>query len=300
MRVNEEVRSELDAVLEEIAADPWPDDTAEARALYDRLGPAIESDIAHEYISCAGVAAQVLTPPGSEARRAVVFLHGGGYVFGSLLSHGGMAAEVGRAAGCRVLQVDYRLAPEHPHPAAIEDACASYEWLLEHGASPETVAFVGDSAGGGLVLAALLTLRDRRRPLPAAAALLSPWVDLEATGESYRTRQSLDPMIDIQLVLKLRGLYIGERDPRTPTVSPIHADLGGMPPLLIQVGEREVLFSEAQLLAANAEAAGVEVEFEEWCGMVHVWHLYYPKLSAGRKAIDRIGQFIRRKTRVRP
>lgn len=295
-RDDESARRELEAVLEEIASTPWPTDVAEARALYDASGPAVAEDIKAEQVSVAGVPAQVLTPPDADAHRALLFLHGGGYVYGSLASHGGMAAEVARYAKCKALQLQYRLAPEHPFPAAIEDACAAYEALLLEGHRPEHVAFVGDSAGGGLVVAALVALKTRGAELPGAAVCISPWVDLEATGESYSERQALDPMIDRELVDFLAGLYLNGRDPKTPLASPIHADLGGLPPLLIQVGEREVLYSEAARLCEKARASGVEATFEEWPRMFHVWHLYFPVLAAGREAIARAGAFVRDKT----
>jgi acetyl esterase/lipase len=293
-------RRELDDVLAEIASEPWPAGVAEARLLYDASGPPIAQDIRVERFAIATIPAQRLTPPVADADRAVLFLHGGGYVYGSLVSHGGMAAEIARHSRCAAFQLQYRLAPEHPFPAAIEDACAAYEWLLLAGFDPENIALVGDSAGGGLVMATLLTLKAQGRPLPGAAVCVSPWVDLQATGESYDERQALDPMIDRPLVDFLAGLYLNGHDPRAPVASPIHADLRGMPPLLIQVGEREVLFSEAARLYENAIASGVDATFEEWPEMVHVWHLYYPKLTAGQEAISRIGAFVCARTAGAP
>ena len=290
-------RRELDAVLADIASTPWPAGVPEARRLYDASGPPIAQDIGVERLDINTIPAQMLTPPVADAGRAVLFLHGGGYVYGSLVSHGGMAAEIARHSRCNALQLQYRLAPEHPFPAALEDACAAYEWLLLAGYNPESIAFVGDSAGGGLVMAALVTLKNQGRPLPGAAVCVSPWVDLQATGESYFERQALDPMIDRPLVVFLAGLYLNGHHPQAPAASPVYADLHGMPPLLIQVGEREVLFSEAARLYENALASGVDVTFEEWPQMVHVWHLYYPTLGAGQEAIARIGAFVRGKTR---
>ncbi len=219
-------------------------------------------------------------------------------MYGSFASHGGMTAEVARSSECKTFQPDYRRAPENPFPAAIEDACATYEWLLSQGYRPEQIAFVGDSAGGGLVMATLVTLKDQNRPLPGAAVCISPWVDLEMSGQSYIDRQSVDPMIDKELAEMLANIYLNGEDPKNPRVSAVHADLQGMPPLLIQVGEREVLFSEALLLAERAQASGVDVTFEEWPQMVHVWHLYFPVLTAGRDAIAGVGAFIREKTQA--
>jgi epsilon-lactone hydrolase len=292
----EVARRELAAVMADIDAHPWPDAIPEARVLYDQMGPPIADDIRQETFQINGVPAQLLIPPGADTDRALLFLHGGGYVYGSLVSHGGMVAEVARAARCPALSLQYRLAPEHPFPAALEDACAAHEWLLGR-YKPEKLGLVGDSAGGGLVMSTLVTLRDKGRPLPAATVCISPWVDLESTGESWKTRQAVDPMLDRPLVDKLSAMYLpGVKRPLS-VVSTIHADLRGLPPMLIQVGEREVLFSEAEMLAKRARAAGVDVIFEEWAEMVHVWHLYYAMLGAGREAISKVGAFVLSKTR---
>ncbi|MBY0589278.1 alpha/beta hydrolase [bacterium] len=290
------MQQEIEAVLCDIASHPWPTDIVEARTLYDKMGPPIAPDITTRPIEVGSVPGQILTPPCVHPGRCVLFLHGGGYTYGSLFSHGGMAAEIARAAASETLQLDYRLAPEHPFPAALEDACAAYKWILGRGIDPKGVVLVGDSAGGGLVVATLVALKEAGQPMPGAAVCISPWVDLEATGESYRTRQALDPMIDRELATFLAGIYLHGADPKMPTASPIHADLHELPPLLIQVGEREVLYSEAETLAQRARDAGVDVTFEEWPGMIHVWHLYYPILSAGRNAITRIGDFVRAKS----
>jgi acetyl esterase/lipase len=292
--------AELNAVLAYLEARPWPDGVNAAREHYDSLGPPISPDIGVEQVSIDGVGAQVLTPPDCDADRAILYLHGGGFVFGSLKSHAGMVAEVARAARCRVLQLDYRRAPEHPFPAAVEDATAAYQWLLRRGFAPGRITIAGDSAGGGLVLSMLVASRAQGLPLAGAAVCLSPWVDMEATGESYRTREHLDPLVQRKVVDEVTRLYLNGQDPRTPTASPIQADLTGFPPLLIQVGEREILFSDSEALAKKARALGVDVTFEEWPGMVHVWHLHFPRLSCGREAIERIGLFVIDKTGARP
>ncbi len=285
---------EIDALLAFLDERPWPEGVDEARVHYDSLGPPIAPDIDVQPVTIAdGVRGQVLTPPDCDDGRAVLYLHGGGYVFGSLVSHGGMVAEVARACGCRVLQLDYRRAPEHPYPAAVEDACAAYDWLLLRGFSAKSIAVAGDSAGGGLVLCTFAELDSRGIQLPGAGVCISPWGDLEATGESYTTRRHLDPLVQQEVVDLVTELYLNGQDPREPTASPIYADFRGFPPLLIQVGEREILYSDAEALAAKARASGVAVTFEEWSGMVHVWHMYYPRLSAGMRAIRRIGEFVR-------
>lgn len=286
------VRSEINAVLAAIRATPWPDDIVAARILMDEEGPPVADDIAVEPIEIAKCRGQVLVPPHLHDARVMLFLHGGGYVYGSLKSHAGMAAELARAGCCKVFQLDYRLAPEYPFPAGLEDACAAYKWLRRAGYATQNISIVGDSAGGGLAIATLLALREEGDPLPGAAVCISPWVDLEATGESFTSRQLLDPVIDRELVSFLAGIYANGTDLRNPFISPIHADLRGLPRMLVQVGEREVLFSEAQMLARRAHGAGVDVTFEEWPDMVHVWHLYFPRLTAGRAAIARVGAFV--------
>lgn len=289
-------RAELEAVLAYLDSRPWPDGVDAARAHYDSLGDPIAQDIQIEPLTIEQAGAQLLTPPACDRERAMLYLHGGGYVFGSLKSHAGMAGEVARAARCQVLQLDYRRAPEHPFPAALEDATAAYRWLLERGFAARNIAIAGDSAGGGLVLCTLVNCKDHELPLAGAAVCLSPWVDLELTGESYRTREHVDPLVQRKVVNEVTQHYLNGADPRTPTASPIHADLTGFPPLLIQVGEREVLYSDSEALANKANALGLDVTFEEWPDMVHVWHLHYPRLSTGREAIERIGQFVRDKT----
>jgi epsilon-lactone hydrolase len=292
-QITGDARAEIDAVLRTIRATPWPDDITAARILMDKEGPPVAGDVTVKPIDIEGCHGQILVPPKWQEGRAMLFLHGGGYVYGSLKSHEGMAAELARVTRGKVFQLDYRLAPEHPFPAALEDACAAYQWLRRSGYATSTISMVGDSAGGGLVIAALLALREQGEPLPGTAVCISPWVDLEATGESFTSRQPLDPMIDRKLVNFLAAIYANGADLRNPLISPIHADLRGLPRLLVQVGEREVLFSEAQMLTRRARDAGIDVTLEEWPDMIHVWHLYFPRLTAGRAAIARIGAFVR-------
>ena len=293
---DETARLELEAVLADIDANPWPTDIGEARILYDKMGPPMAADIRAEQYLLGGVPAQTLTPPESDADRLVLFLHGGGYTYGSYLSHQGMAAEVARAARCKCVQPNYRLSPENPYPAGVEDVRAAYEALLAEGWAPKKIAFVGDSAGAGMAMSALLALKEAGRPLPGAAVCISPWVDLESNGESFRTHQSIDPMIDRELCLRLAKDYCRDIEPSSPRVSAIHGDLAGLPPMLVQVGEREVLLSDAETLADRARAASVDVMFEKWPQMVHVWHLYFHMLGKGREAIARVGAFVKEKT----
>jgi epsilon-lactone hydrolase len=292
-------RAELDTLLAYLEARPWPDGFEAARVHYDSLGDALAEDIRADAVEAAELGrcrAQLLTPPEHDPGRALLYLHGGGYVFGSLRSHGGLAGEIARAARCQVLQLDYRRAPEHPFPAAVEDATAAHVWLLKQGFAPRSLAIAGDSAGGGLVLGTLVRCRQRDIPLAGAAVCISPWVDMDASGESYRTREAIDPLVQRKVVDEVTAHYLQGQDPRAPTASPIHADLSGFPPLLIQVGEREILYSDSEALAAKAVDSGLDVCFEEWPDMVHVWHLHYPRLTTGREAIERLGEFVRAKT----
>jgi acetyl esterase/lipase len=178
----------------------------------------------------------------------------------------------------------------------VEDSTAAYRWLLRQGMEPHRVVIAGDSAGGGLAIATLVALRDAGDPLPAAGVCLSPWVDLEGLGESMTTKVDLDPLIERENLVKMGRLYLGEFDPRTPLAAPLYADLGGLPPLLIQVGTAEALLDDATRVAEKASAAGVDVTFEPWDDMIHVWQIFASMLPEAREAIDRIGEFIRKHT----
>ncbi len=202
-----------------------------------------------------------------------------------------MAAHICQAAASRALAVDYRLAPEHPFPAALEDCLTVYHWLLKNGTSPENIVIAGASAGGNLTLAMLLSLRDAGDPLPAAAVCISPVTDLAGTGESFLAKQ--DPALTAEFVLTMNRHYAGNQDLRSPLLSPHYGNLRGLPPLLIQVGEDEILLSDATRLADNARAAGVDVSLVIWPKMWHVWHLFAPSLPEAQLAINAIGTFIR-------
>ncbi len=245
--------------------------------------PAIAGGVPAEWVAASGVATE----------RVLLYLHGGGYVIGSPATHRGLAASLSVAADCRVLSLDYRLAPENPYPAAVEDACAAYRWLLSEGVAPQKIALAGDSAGGGLTLATLIALRDAGDALPGAAVPISPWTDMQATGESMQTNLKNDPMVEPGGLMGMAKMYLGSADPTQPTAAPLHGDFSGLPPLLIQVGALETLLDDATRVAAKAKAAGVNVTLEVWPEMVHVWHLFAPMLPEGREAINRIGEFLR-------
>ncbi|MEE9453253.1 MAG: alpha/beta hydrolase [Paracoccaceae bacterium] len=287
--------AEVEALIKKLGANPWPDGVKLCREHYDNLGGPIPDNIDIKHIDESQVKGVLVSPPNSDSETIVLFLHGGGYVFGSSKSHSAMAAQVALRLGCSVLVLDYRLAPEHRCPAAVKDACAAYNWLIQRGWQSEKIAIVGDSAGGGLAISMLVALRDAGKPLPAAAVCISPWVDLTLSGDSYITRKSIDPAVQESVVIEVADHYLGNTDPTNPVASPYFADLTGLPPLLIQVGAREILFSDAEMLRDKARAAQVDVSFEEWPGMIHVWHFYATDLSDGRKALDRVAQFLKKK-----
>lgn len=290
-------KSEIEAIVTQLKSSPLGGTLEEMRAQFDAMGAAPAADVEIKAITANGVPCELHMPPGADAARIIMYVHGGGYVIGSLKSHRATVAELARAAGCRALAVDYRLAPEHVYPAAVEDSIAAYNWLCSSGYEPDKIVIAGDSAGGGLTVGTLVGLKDAGLPLPAAGVCISPWVDLEATGESYQTRKNIDPMVTEALIKPMGQTYVGPGgNLRASTACPIHADLSGLPPLLIQVGSAEVLYSDSETLANNARAAGVEATLEEWPDMVHVWHLFHQNLSEGRDAIARIGEFVKAKT----
>lgn len=241
-----------------------------------------------------GVPGERVTPPDAASGRTVLYLHGGGFVFGSPLTHRDLVARICRAASAAAWVPHYRLAPENPFPAGIDDCVAAYRGLLAEGIAPANLVIAGDSAGGGLTMATLLALRDAALPLPAAAVCLSPWVDLAITGASVDARAELDPWVPKAGLQMMANHYLAGADPRHPLASPILADLTGLPPLLVHVGTAEVLHDDADRLAAQAKAHGVEVTFEAWEEMIHVWH-FFPTLPEAHEAVSRIGRFIREK-----
>lgn len=247
-----------------------------------------------ERVSADGVDAEWIAGSNARHDKTILYFHGGGFRLGSVSSHREMIGRIAEASGCRVLAINYRLAPEHRFPAALDDAVAAYGWLLDQGVRPENIVVAGDSAGGNLVLASLLSLLERGRPLPAAGVLMSPWTDLAASGESYTSRADADPIHQRPMILALAKTYLGaDGDPRHPLASPLHADLAGLPPLLIQVGDRETVLDDSIMFADKARAAGVEVELQVWDGMIHVFQMF-AELAEAARAIDSIAGFIQR------
>jgi phosphinothricin tripeptide acetyl hydrolase len=270
----------------------------ESRALYDRAEEVFTTpdDVAREILNVNGVPAERLAPPGARTEAVLLYLHGGGYVLGSPASHRHMVAEIAGHAGVTALVPDYRLAPEHPHPAAVEDGLAAFRWLLGHAIIPERIVVAGDSAGGGLTVAVLVAAREAGLPMPSAAICVSPWTDLAATGASYETKAESDPLVKRDRLLWMAESYLGGAPPETPLAAPLHAQLEGLPELLIHVGAEEVLLDDSTRLAARAEAAGVPVTLEVWEEMIHVWHWFAPMLKEGREANAKLGAFIAART----
>lgn len=287
---------EIIALRERLAARVHAPAIADRRRDFDLIALIYPTarDIVVTPVDAGGVRAEWSVSTDAAADRAVLYLHGGGYVIGSLASHRHLVAEIGRAAGARALALDYRLAPEHPFPAAVEDALAGYRFLLAQGFAPERIALAGDSAGGGLVVATLVAIRDAGLRQPGGGYCLSPWVDLEGIGASMTTNAARDPIVQLEPLLEMSAHYLHGADPRSPLAAPLHADLHGIAPLFIQVGAAETLLDDATRLAGAAGAADVAVSLECWPEMIHVWPLFHPDLAAGRRAIAAGGAFLRR------
>jgi acetyl esterase/lipase len=287
---------ELQALLEMMRVRPVPEKPPtfeEMRANFELMAQPAADDVRCEPVDAGGIPAEWLTPADAGTERVILYLHGGGYVLGSINTHRELVSRIARASGARALLIDYRLAPEHPFPAAVEDATAAYRWLLGQGIAPERLVIAGDSAGGGLTVATLVALRDADDPLPAAAVCLSPWVDLEAIGESMTTKAEGDPNIQRNLVTMLAAAYLAGADPRSALAAPLYADLSGLPPLLIQVGTSETLLDDSTRLAAKAEAEGVTATLRPYDEMIHVFQMF-AMLPEAREAVEEIGAYIRR------
>lgn len=292
---------QLDMILQIVRANEALDDGASVEKMRQGMDSVARmftppAGTRREEVHAGSVPCEWLSHPESDEERVVFYLHGGGYLLGSRKSHRHLVAQIAKAGGCRALSVEYRLAPEHPHPAAVEDATAAYKWLLDQGIDPSRVVISGDSAGGGLTVATLVALRDEGVPLPAAAVCLSPWVDLEGEGETMTSLADVDVMVKREKLLEMATDYLSGAHPRTPLAAPLHAELKGLPPMLIHVGAHETLLDDSRRLAEKARKAGVEVALEIWDHMIHVWHFFSPMLPEGAQAIEKIGAYIREKT----
>lgn len=292
-------RSAIEAVIARVKAvyGRWRRDTtvAQMRADWDELFSAPgEADV--QDVVAAGVPCQWVTVPGADPERTVVYFHGGGFQVGSLLSHRELMACISAAGSARVLGVGYRLAPEHRYPAALEDALLAYGWLRAQGVAAERIAVAGDSAGGGLGLSLLLTLQHRGEQMPAAYWGMSAWTDLTASGESYETRAALDPIHQRPMIVAMATNYLGSSgDPDDPLASPLFAasdELAALPPMLLQVGERETVVSDSAAFVQRARAAGASAELQVWPGMIHVFQQFPALLAEARDALADGGRFL--------
>ena len=284
------------AVRAHLAALPPPDglSVADRRAQYEKAEKvfALPPGMTVETVEAGGRPAEWVRRSSSRADAALLYLHGGGYVIGSPRSHRHLAAAIADAARVPALVPDYRLAPEHRFPAAVDDAVAAYRFLLDRGIAPGRIAVAGDSAGGGLTVAVLCALRERGVPPPAAGVCLSPWVDLTCSGASYASRAARDPIVTRSGVADMARHYLGGGDARTPLASPLFGDLSGLPPLLVQVGSEEVLLDDAVELASAVRRAGGHADLEIWRNMIHVWQWFLPWLDEAQAAVAGIARFV--------
>ena len=264
------------------------------QTMEDTITP-LPEDISRGDFDTNGIPACSIAAPGVRQDRGLLYFHGGGYVMGSLNTHAELMGRLSKACNSRVLGIDYRLAPENPYPAAVEDAIASFDWLLDNGIAADKIVIAGDSAGGGLTLACLVALKDQGKPQPAGAVLLSPWADLTGSGDSMTTRAELDPMVSADMVGPMAELYCADTDPADPYVSPLFADLSGLAPMLIQAGDHEILLDDATRLAERAQAQGNQAEIEIYDGAFHVFQSV-PNLQESADALASISEFFNRVT----
>lgn len=245
-----------------------------------------------EMIQIGDMAAEWYHPPNADMGRVILFVHGGGYSVGSIQTHRSLAARIAETAKCVSLSIEYRLAPEHPFPAALEDVIHTYEWLILKGYDPEDITLVGDSAGGGLIMSALITLREMGSPQPAGAALMCPWVDLSFSGNSASENQSQDPVVTVEQVKDWGILYAGKYAIDHPMISPLHADLSGLSPIFIQASDAEVLTDDAIRLHEKIQSDGGKSYLEVYEGLLHVWHLFWRYVPESQGAINKMAYFL--------
>jgi epsilon-lactone hydrolase len=287
--------TEIAQIRSLILKHPAPEELQARRQAYDRFARSTPpaADVKLTPLAADGLRGEWSSTPGADESRVLLYLHGGAYTIGSLDSHRHLVTEIGRAAGIRTLALEYRLAPEHPYPAALDDALSAYRLLLQSGVPCHSVAIGGDSAGGGLATALLVALRTAGLPQPACAWCISPWVDLALEGDTMQTKAAVDPIVGRAILIEDAGRYLQTASRRTPLASPLYADLRGLPRMLLQVGSAEVLLDDSVRLAKALGLADVSARLEIWPDMIHVWHMFYPKLSAARDAIKSGAKFIR-------
>jgi epsilon-lactone hydrolase len=291
--VSAEQRENLDAILRQSAFPADSDVNEQRRQLRELLSAQpLPADVTVTAAALGGVPTAEITVDGIEPRHIVLYFHGGVYVIGDAFLSADLAAQVGRRIRGKVISVDYRLAPEHPYPAAVDDALAAYEALLRDGTAPSDVVFAGESAGGGLAIATLVNARDHGLPLPAAAFVMSPYADLTLAGETMETKREADPLLSPQALRARVTDYTAGRDAALGLISPVFADLSGLPPLIIQSGTHEVLLDDAIRLARQAAIADVEVTLDITPGVPHVFQAYYPILDEAAAALDRAGRLL--------
>ena len=271
-------------------------DVAEQRAIFHEMIASVPlpEDVSAKPDDLGGVPVVVVETPDLDPSTVILYFHGGAYALGSAADSVGLAADVARRAGARAISVDYRLAPEHPFPAALDDAVAAYCALLDTGVPPERIAFVGESAGGGLVAATLVALKNAALPQPASAAIFSPWTDLTVSGPSMTSKAALDPALTPQALRTRARDYLGAHDPADPLASPAFANLTGLPPTLIQVGSHEILLDDAIRLTARAAEHNVPVELQVWPEVPHVFQGFAAVLDDAGDALDAAAAFLRR------
>ena len=290
-------RSEIQAIRDLLSSKPRPVGWAQRRARLDEVGAywPVADDVELNPVDLDGVPGEWSMVPGTDPSRVLVFFHGGGYCSGSVRSHRRMATEAGRAAGVRTLAVGYRLAPEHPFPAARDDALTAWHWLRKQGIDAAHIAVGGDSAGANLSVALINQLRADSEELPACAWLVSPWTDLTMSGSTMTTKDAVDPLMHKGYLEELANAYVpAGMESNDPRISVLYAELHGLPPALIQVGSEETLLDDASRFATAAGAADVPVTLEIWPHMIHAWHLWNAHLDAGRRALASAAAFIRR------
>jgi epsilon-lactone hydrolase len=289
-------QSEIEAIRALLSSKPRPVEWPERRNRLDEVGSVwpVADDVKLTAVDVNGVPGEWSILPGSDSSRVLMFFHGGGYCSGSIVSHRRLITEAGRAAGIRTLAIGYRLAPEHPFPAAHDDVFTAWRFLRDQNIPAEHIAIGGDSAGAGLTLALISRLHDAQEELPGCAWLISPWTDLTMSGPTLSSKEAVDPLIHKQYLLELADAYLpAGMDRKDPRVSPLYADLKGFPPVLIQVGSAETLLDDATRFAAVAGAADVRVTLEIWPQMIHAWPLWNARLESGRSALASAGAFIR-------